>query len=475
MNIRRNIHSLFPGPEIEIAALREGVAVMQSRDPEDPTSWTYQANIHANQCQHSSFFFLSWHRMYIYFFECILRDASGDSNLALPYWDYSNTAHLALPLPFREPADASNPLYVERRNPRINDGFLIPESLVLHTQAFNLVDFTPPPNSNLSFGGRRVPGPHHFGGPFGSLENTPHNQIHTQVGGTDPPLPPGWMATALSPLDPIFWLHHANIDRLWKRWLDQGGNRKNPVDDDVWMDTAFTFFDENSQEVSITGRDVLETVSQLGYRYDDDPPGPPRVPFAAEVVTAEVELAAEERQPTLLGASGGVNMIELRAEPVTVPIEVDEETKEAVARRAAAEVVEKRVVLNLEGIQYDRNPGVSYEVYINLPEGQEPDYQSEYFVGSLGIFSLEPDHNHGGPGHEAEGHQQPSAMVSFDITPNVRALQARREWREGQITTTFVMRGLIPPPGYEAPADVTLRTEQPAGRPRMERVTLTTE
>jgi hypothetical protein len=52
----------------------------------------------------ASFFFLSWHRMYIYFFERILRAASGDPNLALPYWNYSDPAQRALPVPFREPA-----------------------------------------------------------------------------------------------------------------------------------------------------------------------------------------------------------------------------------------------------------------------------------------------------------------------------------------------------------------------------------
>ena len=70
-------------------------------------------------------------------------------------------------------------------------------------------------------------------------------------------------------------------------------------------------------------------------------------------------------------------MIELGAAPVTVPIEMQDETREAGAEAAAAEVVENRVVLSLEGIQFDRNPGVSYEVYINLPKGQEPDYRSE--------------------------------------------------------------------------------------------------
>jgi tyrosinase-like protein len=36
--------------------------------------------------------FLSWHRMALYFFERVLREASGDPNFALPYWDYTNDA-----------------------------------------------------------------------------------------------------------------------------------------------------------------------------------------------------------------------------------------------------------------------------------------------------------------------------------------------------------------------------------------------
>ena len=85
VHVRRDIVQLDPnGPEI--AALRKGVAVMKSRPSTDPTSWAYQANIHAtydtpalalwNQCQHGTYYFFSWHRMYLYYFERILRAAS---------------------------------------------------------------------------------------------------------------------------------------------------------------------------------------------------------------------------------------------------------------------------------------------------------------------------------------------------------------------------------------------------------------
>jgi hypothetical protein len=217
----------------------------------------------------------------------------------------------------------------------------------------------------------------------------------------------------------------------------------------------------------------LDTVGQLDYRYDDDPPGPPPVPFAAvptaAVAGSEEGSSDEEPERMLLGESEDV--IELGAEPLAVPVEVQAQAADAAAEASVAEVVEKRVVLSLEGIHYDQNPGVSYEVYINLPEDQEPHYQSEYFVGTLGFFGLEPH------GHGAEEHERPTGKVDYDITANVRALAERGEWGGGPVSVTFVMRGLLPPAETEAEAAaaaVTLQTE-PGGRPRIERVTITTE
>jgi len=46
-----------------------------------------------------------------------------------------------------------------------------------------------------------------------TLEATIHDDVHNAVGGD--------LATAASPKDPLFWLHHANIDRLWAGWQAQ--------------------------------------------------------------------------------------------------------------------------------------------------------------------------------------------------------------------------------------------------------------
>ncbi len=48
-----------------------------------------------------------------------------------------------------------------------------------------------------------------FCGTQGTLEQTPHNLVHVFVGGI--------MAQANSALDPLFMMHHCNIDRIW--WM----------------------------------------------------------------------------------------------------------------------------------------------------------------------------------------------------------------------------------------------------------------
>lgn len=476
MPIRRNVSDLDPnGSRIE--ALRDGIREMRSRPASDPTSWRFQANIHGtfdtpahptwNRCQHGTFFFLSWHRMYLYFFERILRDASGSPNLALPYWKW--TDQRALPVAFRQPANASNPLYETRRAPRINEGARLPASGVQTGSAMSLMNFSSAPGSGLSFGGQRVTEPIHMTGPHGALENQPHDGIHVLVGGSGS-ANQHWMSfPETAARDPIFWLHHAMIDRLWKRWLDRGGSRQNPVNNGAWMDTPFAFFDENGQQVTMRGRDILDTVNQLDYRYDDDLPGSGvRVPFVAEVATAARSAGGNGR--TIFGDSGGEGMIELGAAPKTVPVELGYEAAESIAVLARAEAVpvEERIVLTVEGVQFDdRSPGVVYEVYLNLPEGREPDYRSDYYVGNIAFFGV------GTHDPESGGHGAHPADLSFDVTDVVRALRKRGEWSEGHASVRFVMRGLEPPVG-EAERESSAEQAEPPGRPRFERVTFTT-
>lgn len=432
MRVRRSIAALT-GAQLD--ALRAGIAAMKARPASDPTSWGYQANIHGtvdspsrpawSTCQHGSFYFLSWHRMYLHYLERILRSASGSDELTLPYWDYSRPDQRALPQPFRLPPDVSNPLFVQERAPAANQGGTLPDSAVDAEGSLLPTDFSTSSAGGTSFGGRRLAQPSHFASFPGTLERQPHNVIHVLLGGPD-----GWMSDPdFAAQDPIFWLHHANIDRLWSRWLALGGGRANPADPG-WLDTRFTFFDERGTRVEMTGRQVVDTAGQLQYRYDDQPEQPP-----------PPEAAPPERPSAPLeSVAVSTTAMELRGRPATTAIPVGATERRDLTESAAAP---RGYVLTFEGIRYDRNPGIYYEVYLGLRAGEMPDPRGPYYAGNLAVFALRP---HGGQG--AEAGERPA--LSLDVTRTIRRLREAGRLESGDLPVTFVPRGITPPGGAEA-------------------------
>ena len=68
------------------------------------------------------------------------------------------------------------------------------------------------------------------------LRSKMHNIVHVYVGGIFTPDPAnpaqrhaGSMAQNTSPNDPVFWIHHANIDRIWTAWMMRHGRSYLPV------------------------------------------------------------------------------------------------------------------------------------------------------------------------------------------------------------------------------------------------------
>ena len=470
--VRRNIYMLDPaGPEI--ASLRRGVDAMKQlsiTNPDDPRGWQFQANMHGaplgvredpywRQCQHGSFFFLPWHRMYLYWFQRILQWASGDPTLALPYWDYSLPEWRILPQAFRVPADPSNPLYLDERDPLVNAG--VPPWSILgpsfdHRWALSATRFFHTDELDSSFGGAWAPGPVHSSdraGSAGQLEMTPHGHLHVLIGGSfEAPDGSFYSAPMGDPdraaIDPIFWLHHANIERLWKRWLDLGEGRANPTYDATWMSTPFTFFDERAREVQMTASEILST-EQLGYVYDDDPLvlGGGADPMGGGLGEASgggpgtPGGAVRWRRRSLLGASRAGRTIELGSDLITVPIRRgDEPDVDELAIPSAGSG--DRIVLSIERLQGTGVPGVAFEVYLHsaLDRGSVPSADS--LVGILSLFGLQPN--------DASGHGNgtPMGTQGFDVTDRVLAAM-NDPGRMGRLAATFVPQVLAstPPPG----------------------------
>lgn len=210
-------------------------------------------------CQHGNLNFLPWHRMFLYFYEKTLRKHVGDSSFSLPYWDYFQEPSpdgkgLALPLLVR--GQAAGPLYDQFRTPGLNDNktAIDPDSASA-AQAFSYTDFTPFSNQ---------------------LQSQPHGAMHCAVGTGCATPDMGFVPIA--GLDPVFYMHHANIDRLWQCWLNKKAAGK-PIDlawakanlgmPDSWYQTSYSFADENGNQATMTIADVF-TPGKIPVSYSKD-------------------------------------------------------------------------------------------------------------------------------------------------------------------------------------------------------------
>jgi tyrosinase len=112
--------------------------------------------------------------------------------------------------------------YLTRDNPKLDPKTAFDVSPLVILAGLLPVDFYNP-DATLSFTSSKTPS--HNTQPsnttnFSVLEGFPHNKVHNYIGGVGPldPGPYGNMTNFLSPVDPIFFLHHSNMDRLWDVW-----------------------------------------------------------------------------------------------------------------------------------------------------------------------------------------------------------------------------------------------------------------
>src|SRR5262249_62127928 len=118
-------------------------------------------------------------------FEEICRKLTGNAHFALPYWNW--TENPAVPDVFYASEDILNdPTKI------LPKGTPISAEFVAHSVLEGILS---EPNFQI-FGSGAAAGQQDEGGQ-GPLEATPHNHVHTSIGGD--------MGTFMSPLDPIFW------------------------------------------------------------------------------------------------------------------------------------------------------------------------------------------------------------------------------------------------------------------------------
>lgn len=438
-----------------------GVAAMKSRAIAEPLSWGFYGAIHGiyeplwrlygylsnsdplppqdqqelywNQCQHGSWYFLPWHRGYLLAFEATVRAAvislGGPSDWALPYWNYFGANENALPPAFATPdwpdGTGNNPLYVPQRWGPNDDGNVYVPLDQVNLDALTDPDFTGVASGgDPGFGG--VDTGYEHGGPVhGRLESQPHDMVHVLVGGSNPQNRrlPGLMSDPdTAGLDPIFWLHHANIDRLWEVWLQGGISQGNPTDPN-WVNGPASIGEHpfvmpmppgGTEWIYTPGE--MSDLAQLDYTYDDLSAAAPGTAVADRLAAVQPPVAAaadlgggavaSRKDVELVGANEKPLRISGR-DHVRASVQFDPAATQnlAASLNAAADIgsptAPDRVFLNLENIR-GLADATAFQVYINLPEGADPASHPERLAGTVALFGVRKataaDQGHGGAG-----------------------------------------------------------------------------
>ena len=269
------------------------------------------------------------------------------------------------------------------------------------------------------------------------LENTPHGTIHVAVG--------GFMgAFNTDGLDPIFWLHHCNLDRLWVVWRQRSAQHLDPRDAKWLTSLSFKFHNAAGASVTLNPSQVVNTtVAALGYQYDDVSDPLPAAPGRAPVSPAGIamEPPPPHHLPEMVGATD--TEVALEGQATTTRLAVTQPTGPARTLLGAGPQPPRRVYLNIENITGTGAP-TTYAVYVNLPAGANPQQHQDRYAGLLPMFGVAEASRSDGT-HPGSG-----LHYSLEISDIIRTLEASNDWDPANIRVTFVpdeMEPDAPEPG----------------------------
>ena len=444
------------------------VGELRTRSFDQTTAWTYLAAIHGfdfqgwvdqsiisgsppnppdwqrtfNQCQHAGWFFLPWHRGYLHAFEAIMGDwiesQGGPADWALPYWNYLNTNDpnaRNIPQEFTDATfdgNTPNPLSEARRGPATTLGpqTWIPRDITLNAQTETIYTSDP---GTLGYGGP-ISGFAQQGNAGGGNESDPHNLVHVMIGGGMPGATQGWMFDPnFAALDPIFWVHHCNVDRLWAAWMSSPANAQETGR--PWGNGPFPRqFTMPGPGGGLSVFVPSETLpgAALQPTYDDLAEGTGIVPAP----TGGLSMVANATPGAAPSRMIGVNDqgLTVTTDPVRTRLALTE------APSAAVGIVgsRKRVFLNVEGVKGSVASGV-LTVILTAPDSNPGDADAEaattlVFFGLANATSTEGPHGGSGLSQIVDVTEIANKLADDGAVEALDAHVMQPEGSEGELT-----------------------------------------
>lgn len=426
--VRREITGLALSDPM-VQTLRDGVRILKARTAGQGPSWTDFSNIHGtaagfNKCPHGNWYFLPWHRAYLLSYERMIRAVTSNPAFAMPYWDWA--AHRTVPHAFADSTygGQANPLYVATRLngysvPDIYSGPSVMNDIFTQTNFELFASSRPAGQNNTNATWIKAPGVQ------GTLEHTPHNNIHTHLG--------GYMPNGNSPMDPIFLMHHGNIDRIWWSWNCRGHAN---TTDALWLNMSFTnnYYNPDGSWATYRPSDLL-SIATLGYSYGICLR---TLPWPWLRAAANLRLAAIFQAGRAVQAHpSGAQVLQLRNEvhgprleavgaatPMSLRNTFINLGRPPAVPKAMAQAGTSQVVALIHNLT-PPSDNVELLVFAGTDETAiAPDPRDPHFVSAIGFFG-------------AHAHHDGGISVSVDLTEHLRALPTQSD----RIRVHLVARG----------------------------------
>ena len=365
---RRNIANLAANDPI-IQTYKDAVSAMKALPASDGRNWSKQAEIHNNHCVHGNWWFLPWHRAYLFYFEAICRKLTGNNNFALPYWNWTTTP--SIPAPFW---GNGNPLFDNTRTAtqtsvasasvvgasNITNNILSETNFILFASAQATAQ-----NQNIQ---------------YGVLEGGPHNYIHGFVGGD--------MGNYMSPLDPVFWCHHNMIECLWVDWNINKGNAN--TNDTNWSNFTFSdFVDADGNPVSIQVATTL-LMPLLSYQFEPCAPGA----TLTSKDRATLEKFLREGAPHKLEFTRRFELRQSLDLAVDKPAAARLQIQPDALRSVLDNNARQKAVLTIDEVQAPPKQDLFVRVFINKPDASaSTPIEDPHYAGSFAFFCCQ-EHPH---------------------------------------------------------------------------------
>ncbi|XP_071698945.1 polyphenol oxidase I, chloroplastic-like [Rutidosis leptorrhynchoides] len=376
------------GSKENIEKYKKAIKAMRALPDEHPHSFASQAKIHCAYCNggytqvdsgfpdidiqiHNSWLFFPFHRWYLYFYERILGKLINDPSFALPYWNWDDPEGMELPDFFR--GDESNPLFDAYRDahtasPNVvnlaidskleNPTVDIQKQCNLYTVYRDLVRNAT--DATSFFGGEYVAGNEPVANgakSVGSVESNSHTSVHVWVGNSKNPNREDMGNFYSAGYDPAFYVHHTNVDRMWKLWKDLGiPGHVEPTKDD-WLNASYVFYDENEELVRVYNKDCVDP-AKLKFGYE-------QAKFKPAWVNSRPNTKLTTSPRSTIVSSQNVKTVDQIKFPASVEPILKVKVKRPAVNRSKEEKAKANEILFINGIKFNSDKFVKFDVFVN--------------------------------------------------------------------------------------------------------------